>query len=493
MRLRPAARGEHGERGAIAILTAFLTVVVLAVAALGVDIATQVNERQKLHDTIDASAHAGAYQLPNSGIQANTDALAFASNNGLVAPPAVDFFCVVASLSAGVPGLVDNSQIPATCNPLSVRVGSSPNYTWTGSRCNARICSIPCKPLLGDVCNTVRVSATKPVPFSFAPAVGITQPGSTGAVTSVACKGSCGTVPLNPMDVAVVADRTGSMSSTDINAMIAGIKGMFTVMTPSQQYVALGTIGWSSSTAAANCKSMDESSNPSGPADNTGRWVPVPFSNDYLNPGTTTVNTTTSPLVQAVNCLTNSSGTGTHLAAPMKAAARYLLGSPTYDANNLGLLPARTGTIRKAIIFETDGEPNEKFTGGNTALNISGGIGSTSTSNDTACNNFRDVAANAKTAGILVVTVAFDVSATKCSSMSGSVKLVDRLAAAASPRSAGGAASLADNDCSNGPGRDLENGDGDYFFCAAAGTDMKKIFVTAFTQIANGIRMIALP
>jgi len=31
------------------------------------------------------------------------------------------------------------------------------------------------------------------------------------------------------------------------------------------------------------------------------------------------------------------------------------------------------------------------------------------------------------------------------------------------------------------------------FFCAATGTDMAAIFKTAFTQIANGIKMIALP
>jgi hypothetical protein len=218
----------------------------------------------------------------------------------------------------------------------------------------------------------------------------------------------------------------------------------------------------------------------------------VPFSNDYLNAGTATVNTS-SPLVQAVNCLTNSSGTGTHLASPLKAAARYLLGT---DSNNLGSLPARTGTIRKAIIFETDGAPNEKFTGGDPALNVSGGIGSTVTNADTACNNLKTVATNAKAAGILTVTVGFNVakssSSDKCSSATGTAWLVDTLAAAASP-AASGAASTANFDCSTLTGRNSENADGDFFFCAATGTDMAAIFKTAFTQIASGIRMIALP
>ena len=91
-------------------------------------------------------------------------------------------------------------------------------------------------------CNTIRVFQGRTVDFSFAPAGGIQQ-GSTGNVVSVACKGPCGTIAPNPMDVAIVADRTGSMDPADLIAMRDGIKGMLQVMTPEQQYVALGTIG----------------------------------------------------------------------------------------------------------------------------------------------------------------------------------------------------------------------------------------------------------
>jgi hypothetical protein len=321
--------------------------------------------------------------------------------------------------------------------------------------------------------------------------IGINQ-GDTGSVTSVACKGSCGTIAPNPMDVAVVADRTGSMSDPDIAAMIAGIQSMFQVMTSSLQYVSLGTIGRSKLGAASSTCGSGSSpkalSEPSTSA-TAGPWMPVPFSNDYLVAGTTTLNTS-SVLVNGVSCLKNSSGTGTHLASPMKAAARYLLG---LDANNLGSLPARSGIIRKAIIFETDGAPNEQITtGGSTALNIAGDISSTATNADTACNNFKTVATNAKAAGILAVTVAYNVGSDKCSTASGSAKVVDALAAAASPI-ASGAASAANFDCATLAGRNSENADGDFFFCAATGTDMAAIFKTALGQLAKGIRMMQLP
>jgi len=48
-------------------------------------------------------------------------------------------------------------------------------------------------------------------------------------------------------------------------------------------------------------------------------------------------------------------------------------------------------------------------------------------------------------------------------------------------------------DCSTTTGRNTENADGDFFFCAASGTDMASIFVTGLSQISQGIRLIQLP
>jgi hypothetical protein len=314
------------------------------------------------------------------------------------------------------------------------------------------------------------------------------------------------------------------MATADRNMMVAGIKSMFQKMTPSQQYVALGTIGRSSNSAPISCKSS-----PSGSSATSGPWMPVPYSQNYLNSSGTDVNTS-SQLIQAVNCLTSSS-TGTSLAAPMKSAARYLL-----DPNNLPSPETRTGTPRKVLIFETDGQPNESAaTGGFTTLTDGNDVFSKTDRIKTvgvglamryyynggheACENMKAVAANAKAAGVLVITIAYNLGGNDCdiddSTYSGTrdcktaanachysvyatsigtapTKVTDALAASASPSEAGDV-SDADNSCVSGIEQWEENHDGDFFFCASSGTDMQAIFAAALTQAANGIRMIALP
>ena len=56
-----------------------------------------------------------------------------------------------------------------------------------------------------------------------------------------------------------------------------------------------------------------------------------------------------------------------------------------------------------------------------------------------------------------------------------------------------GVPSMADNSCSTAAQQLAENSDGDYFFCAASGTDMAPIFKTALSQATKGIRLLKLP
>lgn len=598
---------KRDERGVIAILVAVLSLVILMFAAYAVDIGLQVNRKQNLSDTLDAAAQAGAFRLPGSAIAAKADALSFATahnatETGSLAPT-VDFWCVVASKLNGGSYGVDATQIPATCNPGPSPYTVGANYRTTGRpvACSEKLCAVPCVEPVANTgsppiaCNTIRVYQGRTVPFAFAPAGGIMQ-GYTGDLLSVACKGSCGTINPNPLDVAVVADRTGSMSSTDVNAMINGIKGMLQQMTPSMQYVALGVIGRAS--VATTPSSPPGTSCPSSPGTSitSGTWVPVPFSNDYLT-SAGAINAPASALVRGVNCLTTQSATGTALASPMKAAARYLLG---YASNNLSSLPTRPIEAKKILIFETDGQPNEAPpTGGSVSLSVAGDIFSnasdytssgpvstgptsitettlanrttttgttyvdtynttyttttktttnTRTGGQNACVNLNSVATNANAAGILVITIGYNLSGKYCSAsnpalpgpttsdvdgtptvtsvspaaaeqITNGVKSVKQnytnkatvtqtatrtrnvtnwnsapdnlvnttLAAAASPVE--GVPSMANNSCSTAAQQLAENSDGDYFFCAASGTDMAPIFKTALSQATKGIKL----
>jgi Flp pilus assembly protein TadG len=452
------------------IISALLLPVLFGSVAMAVDYGRLLHERQHLSNALDAAALAGAASLPNDPAGARDAAMTFARSNDPEADPTASFWCVVASTGAAKSVL--SSQIPGVCNPGTV----------AGARCNEQICAIPCIPGYGHTCNTITVADDKNVPFAFAPAIGINT-GNTGSLASDACRGSCGAQSPNPMDLALVADRTGSMSTTDRNLMVAGIKSTLQTMTQDQQYVALGTIHRSSA-SPGSCITAPSSSSTKGP------WLPVPFSNDYtLNPaapGATPPLNTGSTLVKGLNCLTSSSQ-GTYLASPMKAAARYVLG---LDSNNLAALPVRSTPARKGIIFETDGQPNEEnISTGTTSLNNSGDIGSTN--GTTACNNLKQVATNTKAQGVLIVTVAFgDATSARCTSGGTFVRNV--LAAAASPDS-GGNPSDADNDCSTAALRSVENSDGDFFFCAASGAEMGPIFVSAVNAINPNSRLIRIP
>ncbi len=465
-----------GERdgGAVAVLVAVLAVALFGAAALAIDVAKLSYERQNLQNTLDTAAQAGAYELPADPVAARAQALAFAATadprvtptNGL----AIDFWCIVAS--TGATKLVDTTQIPGTCNP-----GAAPYNAvrYPGLVCNTSRCAIPCDTSVSGVtCNTIRAAANKDVDFAFAPAIGIGS-GETGATASIACKGSCGEATPNPLDVLVIGDRTSSMSTANRNLMVSAIKGMVNTMDPSSQYVALGTIGKSLPTAA--CSTDDASSSTTAGA----TWIPVRFSNDYQSG--------TGIFQRGLNCLP-ASGSGTDLASPMKAGARFLLGpsSPWDTANNIASLPNRVGTPRKVIIFETDGLPNEDNDPGTTTLATAGDIGSTNST--TACNNFRAVANNAKATGILIVTVGFGAATTQNCTGSGSANTY--LAEAASPDTAGNP-SRADTNCATTAGRTAENTDGDFYFCAATGSEFAAIFKTAIGQISKSIRLVPLP
>lgn len=501
----------RGERGAYAVLMSMTLVLVIALAAIAVDIASQVASKQTLKDTLDAAAHAGAYSLPGSQLNAENVVRDMALANDPDTSVTTDLWCVVAS--TGTARTPQYTQIPNTCKPH----GSRP---YPGTVCDEYVCFIPCRPSPSDPsiqCNTVRVADEKTVPYAFAPAIGFDE-GSTGGVVSIACKGTCGSESPNPLDIVIMADRTPSMENSDRETMQAAIADSLTVMNPELHYVALGTLHKSSPRKVKKNDARTCPTHESGVQQSTswffgtpqwdgnyprlestndpydGDWVAVPFSNTYLTgPQGTLVES--DNLVHGIRCMPGAAkgNYGTHLASALKGATRYVLGM---DGNNLGSLPVRDtpSPAQKVIVFETDGSPDEVLTNGYKSLATSGdfGAGRNSSNGHTGCSNLVKMAEEAKAKNVLIITIGFGKAGTaRCRDGDNSTRLVrDVLAEAAS--SVDGTPSTASN-CSQTAPRVAENKDGDYFFCAATGAELEEIFRSAFGSLTKGIKFLKMP
>ena len=307
--MRRLVRRRRDEDGAVAVMAVILSVVIFGVAAIAIDIGMLAMERQKLHDTVDAAAHAGAFAMPGDGATAMKAArdIALSNDPDLVYDfteqnPKVRLWCVVASTGGSSPA-VRADQIPSTCNP-----GTAPFTTakYPDLRCNGKICKVPCAPSLTTSCNTVEVVAEKEVPFGFANIFGRSE-GSTGAVASAACKGSCGQEAPNPMDVVFMADRTTSMSDSDRGLMKTAILDSLKTMTPSLHYVAFGALH--KSRTGTSCATDPTTYNRWRSEEwnvTQGDWVPIPFANNYLSSSVTPTLNSSSALYQGIGCLPDS-------------------------------------------------------------------------------------------------------------------------------------------------------------------------------------------
>lgn len=373
------------ERGASAVVIALCLLLVMAAAALSFDTANLALKRQTLQNLTDAAAQAGAVYLrdnPKDITGAQQAAYTFAHNADATFQLAdVTLWCIVPS--TGATKSIAPGNIGPVCDPL----------TTTGVVCDQNICAIPCNKS-GASCNAIKIKHQEDVQFYFAPAIGKSK-GSTGAVQSISCAKSCGSGGTpNPLDIAIVADRTPSMSDTDFDAMKAGIKASLATMTPEYQFVTLGTIN-RSNTSPTDSDCLTSQGAPvalvSGKAPQyypaggarAGKWMPLGFSNTYLTGklgdavGTRTLIETKSKtnLGYQVQCMDHVSTAnltipstnvskfpwGTSLAAPLKSAAQLLL-RPS-DSNLGTLTTARqaltTVPAKKWVIFETDGQPDE--------------------------------------------------------------------------------------------------------------------------------------
>ena len=221
------------ETGQAVVLAAALMTALCGVGAITVDIGLLVHERVAIQNAVEAGALAGAQQLPGDAANAEVVARDYVLDNEPDLPVGnvnVSFRCVVGDRNFD--GLPDLSDIPLACNPGA-------NATWTT---RGGISASPCIPAEGDACNVIVVQASTDVAFSFAGVLGIPT-GSTGVRTSAACRGVCGGPPTGPVDLLLVVDRTGSMSSGDITNVRNASRSILRLYNPELQWVGMGLLG----------------------------------------------------------------------------------------------------------------------------------------------------------------------------------------------------------------------------------------------------------
>ncbi|MBT8216415.1 MAG: hypothetical protein KJO17_06175, partial [Acidimicrobiia bacterium] len=303
----------HEDDGAILVLAAVLLIVLFGVAALAVDITLKSTDRQHLWNSADAAALAGASQLPD-GLSAESEATTYALANDadLAGEVTTTFRCLVADTDNN--GIPDFGEVPGACDPGPDVPASGPPWV-----CSDGICTAPCVPADGDTCNTIVLETEKTTDFAFAPAIGIDD--GTTDILSAACRGTCGTGLTGPVDLIIVIDRSGSMTSTDMDKVEKASLSMLNFFDPAIQHVGLAVLP--PADKANEC--VLEDSDPTEWED--GRWLIVPLSSDYKDTlnydfdldGTNDLDST-SELVQKIRCSTDNGWTD--------------LGSPIRDGSN---------------------------------------------------------------------------------------------------------------------------------------------------------------
>jgi Flp pilus assembly protein TadG len=318
-----------GERGQILVLFTLAIVVILVSASLVIDLGLLRTDKARLQTALDAGALAAGHSLPATGgatgnVAAVTAvAVSYVSKNYAgVAAPTVTYRCLIGYDSTT--NLPRVSDMPAVCN-VSFAANSS---QW---QCTTLVCWAPCDPaaIATDQCNTINLVDSADQNYTFGRVVGINS-GTTGATSSAACTGLCGSPPTVPLDTVLIVDRTLSMGNNRNSAgnppdslATAGVRGgadeVLSIFNPAIQRVAFGVLGISSIATPSSAYTTCSGSPPVyTSAMHIGAGVGITSGNT-----TTANNAATATIVRNGFGATNSttSGTGLNLQTPAGAAA----------------------------------------------------------------------------------------------------------------------------------------------------------------------------
>jgi hypothetical protein len=453
------------DRGVVTVMVALMMVVLIGSAATVFDLARLRHERHMIQAAVDLGSLAGADFLPVNSSATATPAEAAARTvaaqnypdlnaGGLI----IDFGCVVsAPVSASF-------ALNFACGP---RTG-----TWTGGWTVRQGKAFHlCNPYAGDLCNTIRLTASGTVQYWFAPIMGYNQ-GSTGALRAAACRGYCGQ-DSSKLDVVFVIDRTNSMSDADIaNVKDAIVDTSMAEDSVLEFYdatkVSIGLVALPYKSTTNACAVDLRQNYPAPVPANQSKWQIVGMSNDYrqsngrINPS--------SQLVQRVQCLQRapsnalsyppSGGSGQHTnhGDPIAAAQYLLTTSGRPDAPNV-------------IIFFADGQANQP------------------TSTNHPCQYANDAATSAKLAQTAIFSLGYGVDTTRCVNDT-SGPFSNRYGTYFLASTSGVAPNQGATDSSPGGCSATENTDLDYYFCESRGEDLDAVFRQIAVQSIQRSRLL---
>ena len=451
------------QRGAVAIMVGLLMVVLLGSAALVFDLARLRHERHMLQAAVDLGSLAGASFLPVSSPSTASAAESMARSIAVKNDPAlgsgglvIEFGCVVTTPVS--PGFT------VGCGP---RTG-----TWSGGWIQRGDKAFHlCNPYGGDLCNSIRLSASGTVQYWFAPILGFGS-GNTGALRATACRGNCGEITTK-LDIVFVIDRTGSMSAADV----ANVKDAIVDTSVAEDsvlefydpaFVSIGLVALPYQSTTNPCAVDLRQNYPAPVPANQSKWQIVGLSNDYRQ-SNGTINTS-STLVQRIRCLQRapsnalsyppSGGSGQHTnhGDPIAAAQHLLSTAGRSDADNV-------------IIFLADGQANQP------------------TSTGHPCQYANDAATSAKLANTAIFSLGYGVDNTRCGNDS-SGPFVNRYATYFLASTSGVAPDQGATDSSPGGCAPTENTDQDYYFCEGRGEDLDAVFRQIASQVAQRSRLL---